>query len=57
MTTRHVHVVHGGRDTFVPQQALQSREIRAPFQQVGGKGVAQGVSAAPFVMPARALAA
>jgi len=40
-----VGVDHGGLDVFVPENLLDGSDVVAVHQEVGGKGVAEGVAA------------
>ena len=40
---QHVGVDHGGSDVAVAQQFLNGADVMPPFQQMGGKGMAQAV--------------
>lgn len=49
---RNMRVDLGGGNIGVPQQHLNHAQIGAMLQQVGGKGVPQGVGESGAVMPA-----
>ena len=45
-SARQMHIAHGRADVTVAEEVLDGRQVHAGFDQVSGKGVAQGVDAA-----------
>jgi hypothetical protein len=45
---QHVRVDHRGPHVFVAQELLDGTDVRARFEQVGGKGMAEGVASYVF---------